>query len=157
MTSKIVTLIILSIFIASCDPGFNEQILIVNKTNRTLPIRIIQDYESHSYWTFGYDNNIILTVTEKDSVFLTEFNLLPNETFYLWDAGGIGHVSLETRLDGENKFKRICDSFYIEGCKLKKDIGDFNQWRYYYDPDCTGGGETIYTFEIADSILIYNR
>lgn len=158
MKTKILLFILLQTILTSCDPGFEEKIMITNRTNTTLPVKIIQSIRSHNLFDLKVGNSQInLTVKSNDSIFETEFNLLPNEIFYLWEESSIGKVSMKTRNDGEDKFKEICDSLLIKGVELKQNVYDFNNWDYYFDSDYHGGGKVEYNFKITEDKLNYNR
>jgi hypothetical protein len=136
----------------SCDPLAIETLKISNNTDITLTVIIEKkggyDADIHS----GYDYLAAYRDSCKligDTLLHTEYRLKPGKELVLYNLMTIGAIDdFDTPEEAEIILRDISDTIYFKERTVKKNCRDLNQWDSYQHNYRTGGGESVFTFNI---------
>jgi hypothetical protein len=147
---KVILPLILALLLASCDPGLDERILIVNETSKDLTFIIEKkgSYNDTTYRFFEYENGNKRKFIG-DSIIVVEAIVNRGQSLTILDNGPLGTISIEDKDDGMQWLEMMVDTIYLTDNVLDIDIWDTQNWDLYIDREFMDG-TSIFSIDILD-------
>lgn len=129
---KHIIIIISTLLLYSCDPGYDESISIINSTGEDFIFVMDIDKNSNldTFTLFLANRNLTNTrfTDPRDQSLRVHYNLSTGKTIVLHTQGGSGDANINSAQDGINLLNRHFDSLYLEDKILLKSLYQPNNY-----------------------------